>query len=60
LTYLIVPENAFVDESSDTFKRVRYIEFLAGYLLSNKYPHNTRIEVDGRGCHPENCVQEKE
>ena len=48
LTFLSVPANEFVEESSDTVKRMRYIEFLAGYLLSNKYPQNTKMDVDGR------------
>src|SRR6266851_9248616 len=48
LTFLLVPANEFVDESSDTVKWARYIEFLAGCLLSNKYPQNTKMNVDGR------------
>lgn len=48
LTFLLVPTNEFVDESSDTVKWARYIEFLAGFLLSNKYPQNKKMDVDGR------------
>ena len=59
LTYLIVSVNEFVDESSDMFKRARYIEFLAGYLLSNKYTQNTRMDVDGRDIkNVENLLEE--
>lgn len=48
LTFLITPVNKFVDESSDTAKWARYIEFLAGYLLSNKYPQKAKKSVDGK------------
>src|SRR5437762_10988426 len=48
LTFLLVPVNEFIDESSDTAKWARYIEFLAGYLLSKKYPQKTKMNVDGR------------
>jgi hypothetical protein len=48
LTFIFVPANEFVDESSDTFIWGRYIEFLAGYLLSKTYPQNKKMDVDGR------------
>src|SRR3989304_3883430 len=48
LTFLFVPENTFIEESSDTFERVRWIEFLTGYLLSKEYPKNPKTNVDGR------------
>jgi len=47
LTFLIVPEDQFVEESSDTVKWARKIEFLAGYLLAHEYPKNAKINVDG-------------
>src|SRR5258708_6054121 len=48
LTFLLVPVNEFLDESSNTAKWARYIEFLAGYLLSKKYPQKTKMNVDGK------------
>ena len=48
LTFLLVPAKEFVDESSDTFIWGRYIEFLAGYLLSKPYPQNKKMDVDGK------------
>lgn len=47
LTFLFVPEDQFVEESSDTVKWARWIEFLAGYLLAHEYPKNTKNNVDG-------------
>ena len=48
LTFLLVPKNEFVEESSDTAKWARYIEFLAGYLLSKEHPQNAKMNVDGK------------
>jgi hypothetical protein len=48
LTFLLVPVNEFIDESSNTAEWARYIEFLAGYLLSKKYPQKTKMNVDGK------------
>src|SRR5689334_6305551 len=48
LTFLLVPVNEFIEESSDPAKWARYIEFLAGYLLAKKYPQNTKMNVDGK------------
>src|SRR5579875_1341933 len=48
VTFLIVPVNEFVDESSDTAQWARYVEFLAGYLLSMKYPQRAKMNVDGK------------
>ena len=33
LTFLTVPEEQFIEESSDIFKWERWIEFLAGYCI---------------------------
>ncbi len=48
LTFLFVPEDKFIEESSDTFKWARWIEFLAGYIVSRVYPQNARSDIDGR------------
>lgn len=48
LTFLSVPEDKFIEESSDTFKWARWIEFLAGYIVSHVYPQNARSNIDGR------------
>lgn len=48
LTFLITPVNEFVDESSDTAQWARYVEFLAGYLLSKEYPQKAKKRVDGK------------
>ena len=48
LTFLTVPEDQFNDESSDIHKWARWIEFLAGYLLTHDYPQDTRKEINGR------------
>jgi len=48
LTFLFVPEDEFIEESSDTFRWARRIEFLAGYLVSHEYPQEGRNDIDGR------------
>jgi len=48
LTFLFVPEDQFIEESSDTVKWARWIEFLAGCILSHEYPQNTKRVVDGK------------
>ncbi len=45
LTFLTVPEDQFNDESSDIHQWARWIEFLAGYLLTHDYPQNARREI---------------
>lgn len=47
LTFLAKPEAQFEDESSDIHKWARWVEFLAGYLLTRDYPQNARKEIDG-------------
>lgn len=47
LTFLFVTEDKFIEENSDTVKWARWIEFLAGYILANEYPQNTKSNVDG-------------
>lgn len=47
LTYLFAPEDQIFDESSDTIKWPRYIEFLAGYFLIHEYPKNVKGNVNG-------------
>jgi|LGOV01.1.fsa_nt_gb hypothetical protein len=47
LTFLVIPKDQFIEESSDTIKWARWIEFLGGYLLSNEYPKNAKSNVDG-------------
>jgi hypothetical protein len=47
LTFLRVPEGQFIEEGSDTFRWARWIEFLAGYVLANKYTQATKNNVDG-------------
>ncbi|MFZ3059118.1 MAG: hypothetical protein WA102_05190 [Candidatus Methanoperedens sp.] len=47
LTFLFVPKDKFIEESSDTVKWARWIEFFAGYLLAHEYPKNAKINVDG-------------
>ena len=47
LTYLTVPEGQFCDETSDIHKWARWVEFLAGYLLTRDYPLNVRAVIDG-------------
>jgi len=49
LTFLTVPEGQFSDETSDIHKWARWIEFLAGYLLTHDYPQNAKKEIDGEG-----------
>ena len=48
LTFLFVPEDEFIEESSDTFKWARWIEFLTGYIVSHEYPKNAISDIDGR------------
>ncbi len=48
LTFLFVPENEFVEEGSDALKWARWIEFLAGYIVSREYPKKVRGDIDGR------------
>ena len=48
LTFLSVPEDKFIEESSDTLKWARWIEFLSGYVVSHAYPKNARNDVDGK------------
>lgn len=47
LTFLFIPEGQFIEESSETFQRARWIEFLAGYLLTHEYPKNAKNNVNG-------------
>ena len=47
LTFLTVPEDQFNDESSDIHKWARWVEFMAGYLLTRDYPQNAKKEIDG-------------
>lgn len=48
LTFGIVPEDQFNDESSDVHKWARWLEFVSGYLLTHPYPDNAQKEIDGR------------
>ncbi|MEA1959479.1 MAG: hypothetical protein U9N44_07490 [Chloroflexota bacterium] len=48
LTFLTIPEGQFTKDSSDTYKWIRWIEFLTGYLLTHNYPQNTKGDVDGK------------
>lgn len=48
LTFLTVPEDEFSDEGSDIHHWARWIEFLAGYLLTRDYPQGVLREIDGR------------
>jgi len=48
LTFLFVPEDQCTEESSDTFKWARRIEFLAGHLLTQEYPKNAKNNVEFR------------
>ena len=48
LTYLYVPEDKFIEEGDKTIKWYRWIEFLAGYLVSKEYPNNPEKNIDGR------------
>lgn len=48
LTFLTIPEGQFTEDSSDTYKWIRWIEFLTGYLLTHNYPQNTKGDVDGK------------
>ncbi|MCD6283853.1 hypothetical protein J7J12_01195 [bacterium] len=48
LTFLFIPEDEFVEENSDTLKWARWIEFLAGYIVSHEYPQKARSNIDGR------------
>lgn len=48
LTFLFVPEGQFIeDNGGDTVKWLRWIEFLAGYLLSKNYPKDPKTKIDG-------------
>jgi hypothetical protein len=42
LTFLTTPEGQFSDETSDIHKWARWIEFLAGDLLTHDYPQNAK------------------
>jgi hypothetical protein len=48
LTFLTVPKGEFIDESHDTWKWSRWIEFLAGYLVSRNYPIESEKYIDGK------------
>lgn len=47
LTFGTVPEDQFNDECSDFHKWARWLEFVAGYLLTRPYPDSARKEIDG-------------
>jgi hypothetical protein len=48
LTFLFVPEDKFVEEGDETITWSRWIEFLAGCIVSNRYPAKPPAEhVDG-------------
>jgi hypothetical protein len=47
LTFGTVPEGQFNGESSDVHKWARWLEFVAGYLLTRPYPDGARKEIDG-------------
>ncbi len=48
LTHLFVPGDAFIDETHDTRRWPVRIKFLAGLLLTRKFPSNCDPEVTGQ------------
>jgi len=48
LTFLFIPENEFTEEGADAIKWARWIEFLAGLLLSKNYSGKTKTDIDGK------------
>jgi len=59
LTYLFVQEDKFINESDDTLKWARWIEFLAGFLVSKNYPENPEKHIDGENLEKvENILDE--
>lgn len=48
LTFLFVPEGKFLRDNDEHRKWARWIEFLAGYLVTQPYPKNSRKNIDGK------------
>ena len=48
LTFLFVPESKYIEEIEETENWRRWIEFLAGYLVTQPYPQNANKNINGR------------